>query len=429
MKHILYISSTLLICTSLLASELAEPGMPSQQFERITAETQETLSSDVVSPAIIRKLVHDEELVEKTGAPIQKEEYRSLLQKHSQKLRDLIAQQMHMLLDKQAVKKLIMRIGIEAFKGALPAAVLQALIATTSGQGSQQQFTNAVLSGAVLGAIDNLMNSARSGALTKAVSGTTAKAVMQSAYYFIEQRASYPLGGIVAAGIKGAFIDGLNQMVAQAGGWNMILQNLEWKGVIEPAEEKTAVSPQKALFNALVSKMGTLTATQKKEKEKVQTLIGMFIDKISSFATDKTVHEYVAATTVSAMEGAAVGMLFSSIGLGYPGEVASLEYAALRGAFEGIFNFATYHDLDLGMLTQASTGILVRSVQKYLTTGTQLSVRDVPSSLLQSFGLSAVNQLVQKAGGWQDTMKSLIGSATKIRWYIPYRGTATKAAA
>ena len=99
--------------------------------------------------------------------------------------------------------------------------------------------------------------------------------------------------------------------------------------------------------------------------------------------------------------------------------MTTLPYAAVRGALEGVFNFALYNNLDLGLLSQVGSGIVSTSSQTYIITGTKIALKDLTPSIIQGAATSSIRQIIIKSGGWDTLMKKFVNSAGQLTWYNP----------
>ena len=340
--------------------------------------------------------MHNVQHIDAQGTAEQKKQlYDLIFVKQATHLRDLLMNVINTILSKADVINAIRNIGVLAFQGAFPVVVFEVLKALKSGQASPAIIADSALRGAIFGCMDRLMNSSREGLFPKAQAAAATDITKNIMY----GQTAISISGPLTAGILAAITDSINQVVTQAGGWKGILgsmwQGAEWEGELT-AVPKGAVSPQTAVYSVIV-------------------------DKMSSLIANPVVRSSVAAATAVAMEGAVMGALLSGLGIGYAGETvtSALSYGAMRGALEGVFNLAVYNKLDLGLIGQASSDIAARAVQKYMVTGTELSLVDIPLSILNSLAISATNQVVLKTGGWNKTMQSLLGSVGSIKWYNP----------
>lgn len=379
------------------SSEVLRRGVSEGVFKEKFAQIRSVLESDIVSPGAWDEFMRGVVLIDREGSSEQRKQVQELITRdNARSLERVIRSLIQTFLNKGEVIQFIKRIGSAALKGALPGIAFQLLILGTSGQTGVAEFAGTALNGAVLGAVDNIMNYTQTGLYPKALSSAAAKALVASAKDTIQLKVpAIPVGGPLLAALKGAANNAFTQVVELEEGWPGIFKKFDWS---EPIQ-----SEERALAAANVSTFRLLA------------------DRMETFFNNQVVREYLAATTLSAMEGAAVAMVLSLLRLGYMEEVGLgvLAYASLRGALEGIFNYAVYNKLDIALLPQAATGIIGRTVQKYLTTGAEVGLRDIPTALLTSLATGAVNQVVARSRGWTNAMKNVIGRAVRVKWYNP----------
>jgi hypothetical protein len=276
---------------------------------------------------------------------------------------------------------------------------------TSSGQTTLEAIGPAALEAAIaggLGGVVSLMRQAvvASGGMTVEAGTAYVSSIVNDVAKRVQAGQSYipsPTAGITSA-FTAMVLAAVNQMVEKEGGWvDFLLKNIQLTGALVPAaqkpEEKALVSSHTQAFDVLVN------AT-------------------SAVISNKTLREYIAATGISAAQGAVIGAFLHTLGLGY-GPTLNLPATVLMGAVEGLFNYSAEQSIDVGLITQLSAGLFSKIA---VTGGAALALKDLTPTVLRSLSIGAVNHVVVKTGGWSSMMQLLAATAKGARWFIPASG-------
>jgi hypothetical protein len=374
-----------------------------EEFVQTMEHVRDDLDTDVLSPTVIKDVVEKIKDIAEHGSKEQQQELLSLIGEEQKQTKYTLGQQLtkaiKSLLYSKNIQAVANSLAVPAITGALPGIGFQLLILSSSGATTGQAIASAAGMGAVMGVIDNLTKAfAEEGAIVHGASKFTIINYIKKAEEVVGKKRFLSFPGPLGVALVAIAANSFKQAIESEGGWVGVLEKFEWAGPVEPEtkEQKALIASQGPLFNVVT-------------------------DKLETLFKDQTVRNYLSAATVSTLQAAVVAMILYQLGLGYRGEtvLSTLSGAGLRGALEGIFNYATYNNLNLGIISQSATGVIGRSLQKYITTGTQLALGDITPVTLHALATSAANQVIIKAGGWGNTVKGIIGYASRVKW-VPY---------
>lgn len=381
-----------------------------KKFDKLTAALRQTLESNAASPAALRDAVFKTlEIVDQNGSPQQKAQLKELVS--TPEIKEALNQHVE-----SALISLFKNIDFQKWlgvsvqsvvQGAIPALVIHILIAAASGQTTLEAATTAALHSAIAGGVGGLVNQMQKTAFPQA-QGAASKGVTSYVSNVVnavvqEVALNKPAGSKYVTSLTGGFValilDVADQAIKKEGGWaHFLLKNVQLTGALTKAsqsgEDTTLQLQHGVAFNYLV-------------------------DSVYSVLSNKELKNYLAAITISTAQGATVAGLLYYLGLGYgpTSYGTALPSIVFRGALEGLFNYAAYNSVDLGLLSQSGTGIVSRSLEKALTTGSKFGLTDLTPTLLQSLTTSAVNHVAVKSGGWTNLLKNLIINAKQATWF------------
>lgn len=415
------ILSVVILCFNVLSVEATNGVLSAADFSAIVENIKKrVLDPDVISLGVWKAFADDIQKVETQGSTEQKAILEKLLvdAENKKSLDQKLTSLVRAVLASQRVRQVAVKVGQAVFLAVLPVIAFETLVALTSGQTDTDRAIEGSLTGAVAAALELLVITLQQvpleGAIPQGVYRTEAELVQEAGRSL--RRGQLPfisVGGTAKKIVINAAQEALSRVIEDEGGLIGLAQKLQWVGPVEPEPAaQTLVEQQAPLFNSMVK-------------------------LLENTFSNRTAREYLAAITLSAVEGALYAMVLNSLSLGYAGEVATatiVASAALRGAIGGLVNYALYKNIDVGILSQyVSTGIIGRSFQQYLMHGADVSasalqlIKDLPSGVVAAFVVSASNQFVVKSGGWSNAVKTVIGSLARVRWlgYKPKQPTQT----
>jgi hypothetical protein len=399
MKTLHIAVAVLLSSISLTASDLPQK-LNAYEFDGITFSLTNSIDKSSLSLHEASRLLQKLLKVAHEGSLEQQNKILSVLTTQQQRLNKLLQEQINPLVralsQNKSVQDCLKKIGRSAFEGALVSLAFHSLIACSSGDTSITQAGCTAAESAVIGAIDSLTSQYyENAAVTRGYISYGAKEMFDRSARFITGSGYTPLSNALMTSIVTTISDALRQTVEQNGGWQTLWNSVEWVGTFE---------------NKSISD-NSLRTTQ-------QSVLTALTEHFSYVLSDPVLREYLAATTISAVEGAFIGLVLNQLGLGYAGEsmIAGISYGALRGALAGLYNYAVYANLNLGIINESASLMLSRSVQKYLTTNSIIDLRDITPNMLHALASSSLNQFLAKSGGMRKTLGNILSYSSSVKW-------------
>ncbi len=399
-----YILLLILAAYSNFSLASAPPGLSDKEFKTIVTDVQQAFQADVASLGVWKEAIADLRIIDEKGSAEQKEAIERIINgpEIKEKIENQATQVIVTILKNEQLRNFIKGATLGAVKGAIPAVVLHTLILASSGKTTVEAIGPAALQAAIAGGLSGIVQLMRQavvagGGMAVAAGTAYASDLVNDVAKRVQAGTSYMPSP--TTGLAGAFtamvLEAITQMVEKKGGWvDFLLKNIQLTGALVPVEqgreEKALVTRHTAAFDLMVN------AT-------------------SAVISNKTLREYIAATGISAAQGALIGAVLHTLGLGY-GPTLDMPTTVLMGAIEGLFNFSVDNSIDVGLITQLTAGLFSKVA---VAGGAALALKDITPTVLRALSIGAVNQAVVKTGGWSSMMRLLAETAKGARWFIP----------
>jgi hypothetical protein len=127
---------------------------------------------------------------------------------------------------------------------------------------------------------------------------------------------------------------------------------------------------------------------------------------------NQMVRSAIATTVTYAAEGAIMGAVLHSLGVGFYEETTigtAMAQSMIRGALEGLYHFSAYREKPVGALQRLHGGFVARSVQQFMQTGSATigGTLSVTPIVINQLATSAVNSIVRTHHGWSGLIQSI----------------------
>ena len=352
------------------------------------------LENDVITPSVWKTFVQLLQTIQNNGTLIQQNQIKTLLIEKKERLESAIKNLVFSTLKSIEVQQILKAVVIGAVYGVLPGVGFKAL-SILAGNMSLTQASTQLVDVGVLSALDAFARYATRNA-PEAVSATFAGAASIALQDFMGYAGTRPvmlpffgpLGGPLTGALYGIGITVTHQELARRGTIKRVLANLNWRDMA----------------------VGQQAVTVPKENEPVVTFIKNSLQKIIAHPT---VRNAVATTVTYAAEGALMGAVMHTLGLGFYQEstiTSALAQSMIRGALEGLYQLSHNGQESLGIVQRMQGGFVAHSVQQFITTGTtQLDLFSLTPVVVQQATTGAINSIVRTSGGWGGFMRTILG--------------------
>jgi hypothetical protein len=362
------------------------PPVTQEQSLDTTVETiKETLDADVISPELWRTVVHKIAIIEEKGSVIQQNEIRQLIETDAVQntIKNLIFSTMQSI----DVKDVLKTITIGTVYGVLPGLALKAA-AVLSGNLDIVTAGTALIDIGVLSALDGLVRYAtqRTSELTSAsLAGAASIATQDFLGYAGPRPTGIPLMGPIGRPLLGliqtAGMTLFKQKLDQEG-ISSILTSMDWRDVALGPKEGTIVEQSSAFM--------------------------LIKEKLNAVIQNETVRGAIATTLTYAAEGALMGAVMHTLGVGFydeSGIATAMAQSMIRGALEGLYTFSVYKEKPVGAAQRTLGGFAARSLQQVIRGGTPgIGLLAITPIVVQQVSSSVVNSVVRTTGGWGNLM-------------------------
>jgi hypothetical protein len=368
-----------------------EPAAVSRPTDRALIEIQDTLKSNVISQGAWNNLVKDIGVIETHGSPTQIETAKAIIVKNSDRISATIKNIINSTVQNVQVQDILKTVVIGTVYGVVPGIAFKGL-SILSGNLDIATATTDLIDVGVVSALDTLARYAlqkTSDVTSASFAGATSVAVQDFFGYMGSRPSELPLMGPIGrpllAMIQGAGLTMFKQELNRRGGAPAILTHINWRDMAVGPEEG-AIVEQSDAFNF------------------IKTTIAQMIQ-------NKTVQSAVATTITYAAEGALMGAVMHTLGLGFyeeSGMTTALTQSMIRGAIEGLYHFSVYKEQPVGALQRLHGGFVARTVQQVIQRGSnQISLLSITPIVVQQLSTSAINSIVRTTGGWSGLMKKI----------------------
>jgi hypothetical protein len=187
--------------------------------------------------------------------------------------------------------------------------------------------------------------------------------------------------------IQAAAITFGKQALEQRGGIPTLLPNLNWRDMALGQENPQAIVEYSTAFTFIK-------------------------DNLASMIKNQMVRSAIATTVTYAAEGAIMGAVLHSLGVGFYEETTigtAMAQSMIRGALEGLYHFSAYREKPVGALQRLHGGFVARSVQQFMQTGSATigGTLSVTPIVINQLATSAVNSIVRTHHGWSGLIQSI----------------------
>jgi len=367
--------------------------MEATEFESIKDNIAQTLHANVISPALLGDLISDLTRIDKQATPTQQSAIQTILKENHSTIEATIQQTIKSTLANPEVKKFLGTIAMGTVYGVLPSIGFQAL-SILSGNMDLATAGTALIDVGVLSALDSFVRyiSAQGGISPEMSSfnaGTLSTALQEFIGFVGNRPTTIPLlgpaGRPLIAGLRSLTLNLTTKEIDKSGGIPTLLQKINWNDLAMGPENQAVVSEHHSAY------------------EFIRNNLSMIIQ-------NQTVRSATATVVSYAIEGAVIGAVMHSLGIGFYNEItipSALSNAMLRGALEGLYSFSQYGTQPTGIVQRLTGGLTSLSIQRYLQSGVGVGTLDITPLAVQQITVGAVTGIVRQAGGWANAFKGL----------------------
>ena len=375
--------------------------MENNEFNRVKTNLSSALNTDVISPATWKDITQDIKKVEQKGTPVQQAAIETILNANKPIIEKTIENTFIATVNNTEVKKFIGAIAMGTVYGALPSIGFKAL-SILSGNLDLATAGLELVDVGILSALDSFVRYAEQKAgssqeMTALQAGMVSTAVQQFIGFKGTRPTDIPLlgpaGRPLMAGLQGLAFTVLTKKFEAIGGADSLLQKVNWRDIVQGSENQQAITQHSGAYEFIKNNLSMIVQNQ-------------------------TVRSAVATTVTYAVEGAVLGAVMHSLGLGFYDDTltTALANSMMRGAMEGLYVFSQYGERHLGAIQRLQGGFTSMTVQRYMQSGVGMGALDITPVVVQQVTSSAVTSIVRQAGGWANTFKSLYSTSKKALW-------------
>lgn len=391
--HTFLLSAFLILSTSQHIS-----AMEKTEFDTLKQNLETVLSADVISPATWNSIVKDLTRLDQQATPTQRNTIHDFLSENASSIENTVKNTVISTLSSAQVKKIIAAIAMGTIYGSLPSVGFKALAILTGNLDLASAGTQLV-DVAILSALDSFVRYAEEKGKTSPEMGALQSGMISTA---VQQFIGYqgvrptdipllgPAGRPLINGLQSLAFSFIHKELQAQGGTNGLLQKINWQDIAQGPENQQTISQYSGAYDFIKNNLFMIIQNE-------------------------TVRSAIATTVTYAVEGAVVGAVMHSLGLGFYNETlpTALGNAMARGALEGLYNFSQYGEQHLGTIQRLKGGFATTTVQRYMQSGVGVGILDITPVVVQQVTSSAITGIVRQAGGWANTFQYLYSTGKK----------------